>query len=818
MNLLRNNIPTIPILLLVLIFGLIPIEAVAESDTFPAYSFIQPNVEFWKSIYSEYSLNQGVIHDKRNLNVVYGVIELKNPDLPGGRKINRDRIKKAKKKYKLILTKLMRGQAPSGAEERSVAELFGPDTKASDYRMAIRNLRCQVGQKDRFREGVIRSGAYIEEIKQIFRDFDLPEDLAYLPHVESSFNLKAYSKFGAAGVWQFTRSTGRRFMSIGYAVDERRDPIISSRAAAELLKNNFKKLHSWPLAITAYNHGTTGMRRAKRKKGSYEKIFKEYRSRIFKFASRNFYSEFLAAREVAKNYHLYFGDLKLDTPVNSTEVVLDGYASLPEIARHLKIDITAISKLNPALRSPVIRGQKYVPKGFRLRLPADSGRDWKSMLAELSPKLFKNFQKRSRIYTVRRGDTAGQIAKIHGVKLHDLIAANNLDPRATIYINQNLRIPLPDEKPLALAKLEKRNQEEKQYAAAPKSPLAQAQPLKAPTVDMWLAMNSGSESQQDEEMTIADAGLVQAQNPVTESKPSPPLASRRSDAVAEIKAAQPVPSVSVLDDGKKAAPQPIARREADDDIQDWKVTEPLPSASADAGLKSETPEPADKDSNAGGKKEASEISQFQPAPEKIEHERASLPSDLKPQGVGATQKTPSRRPQFSEDQGELEQQPALIAPQSHPEIIQAHLAVERVWNQDRKRLGTIRVEVEETLGHYAEWLGVTAWEIRRLNGFSYGSVIRLDQQIKIPLIRVSKEEFEEKRFEYHQELTEDFFATFRVEKIEVYHIKKGDNIWTLSRDEFEVPLWLIRRYNANLDIHALVPAQKLLIPVIEKIV
>jgi membrane-bound lytic murein transglycosylase D len=126
--------------------------------------------------------------------------------------------------------------------------------------------------------------------------------------------------------------------------------------------------------------------------------------------------------------------------------------------------------------------------------------------------------------------------------------------------------------------------------------------------------------------------------------------------------------------------------------------------------------------------------------------------------------------------------------------------------------------VEETLGHYAEWLGVTAWEIRRLNGFSYGSVIRLDQQIKIPLIRVSKEEFEEKRFEYHQELTEDFFATFRVEKIEVYHIKKGDNIWTLSRDEFEIPLWLIRRYNANLDIHALVPAQKLLIPVVEKIV
>jgi membrane-bound lytic murein transglycosylase D len=818
MNLYPKNIATILTLLFVLVFGLIHSEAVAEYDTFPAYSFIQPNVEFWKSIYSQYSLDQGVIHDKRNLNVVYGVIELKNPDLPGGRKINRDRIKKAKKKYKLILTKLMRGQAPSGAEERSVAELFGPHAKASDYRMAMRNLRCQVGQKDRFRAGIIRSGAYIEEIKQIFRDFDLPEDLAYLPHVESSFNPKAYSKFGASGVWQFTRSTGRRFMSIGYSVDERRDPIISSRAAAKLLKNNLNKLHSWPLAITAYNHGTTGVLRAKRKKGSYEKIFKEYRSRIFKFASRNFYSEFLAAREVAKNYYLYFGNLKLDVPVNTTEVALDGYASLPEIARHLKLDIRAISNLNPALRNPVIRGQKYVPKGFRLRLPADTGHDWKSMMAELSSKLYKNFQKRSRIYTVRRGDTAGQIAKIHGVKLRDLMAANNLDSRATIYINQNLRIPLPDEKPLALAKLEKRKQREKQNAAAPKSPLIQAQPLKAPTVDMWLAMNSDGESQQAEEMTIADVGLIQTQNPVTESKPSPPMASRKTDLVEEMKVVEPVPAAPVPDDSINAVPQTLARLKAYDDMEDWKVTEPLPSASADADLKAETPELADIDSNAGGKKRVPEISQFQPTPKKPEHEKAPLPSDLKPQGVGVTQKTPSRRPQLSEDQEAPEQQPALIAPQSHPEIIQANLAIERVWNQDRKRLGTIRVEVEETLGHYAEWLGVTAWEIRRLNGFSYGSVIRLDQQIKIPLIRVSKEEFEEKRFEYHKELTEDFFATFRVEKIEVYHIKKGDNIWTLSRDEFEIPLWLIRRYNANLDIHALVPAQKLLIPVVEKIV
>ncbi len=316
----------------VLVILIISAEIKAESDPFPRYACIEPNIAFWKKIYSEYSSDQGVLHDKRRLDIIYGVIELKDPDLPGGRRVNRSRIKAARRKFKLILSKLMRGESPAGPEEQRVADLFGPDAKGADYGSAMRNIRCQTGQKDRFREGVIRSGADIEKVKEIFRDSGLPEDLAYLPHVESSFNPKAYSKFGAAGVWQFTRSTGRRYMTIGYTIDERRDPIISSHAAARLLKTNYEKLQNWPMAITAYNHGISGMLRAKRRQGSYEAIFEGYRSRLFKFASRNFYSEFLAAREIAKHYRLYFGELKLDVPVDTTEVVLDGYASLPDIA------------------------------------------------------------------------------------------------------------------------------------------------------------------------------------------------------------------------------------------------------------------------------------------------------------------------------------------------------------------------------------------------------------------------------------------------------------------------------------------------------
>jgi membrane-bound lytic murein transglycosylase D len=160
--------------------------------------------------------------------------------------------------------------------------------------------------------------------------------------------------------------------------------------------------------------------------------------------------------------------------------------------------------------------------------------------------------------------------------------------------------------------------------------------------------------------------------------------------------------------------------------------------------------------------------------------------------------------------------PAVQKPSLKPAIMQVHFAVDRVTIKGGKTIGYIRVEAEETLGHYAEWLNVSAGEIRRLNGLRYGRPLQLSQRIKIPLRRVTKNEFEVKRFEYHQELAEDFFASYRVEKIRIYSIKRGDNIWNLSRQEFEVPLWLIKQYNGDVDFGALIPSQKLLIPIIEK--
>ncbi len=698
-----NKIFILALLPILMVLSSLPAGAntIMEPDTFPLYDSVRPNVSFWEKIYTKYSTTQGVIHDKKNLAIIYEVIGLIDRNRHGNRKINKARIKKVKNKYKQILAKLAQGEVPNGPEEQRVAALFGTHAKPADFRSAIRNLRCQVGQNDPFRQGIIRSGAYLAEMKQIFRDAGLPEDLVYLPHVESSFNPKAYSKFGAAGMWQFTRSTGKSFMTVSYAVDERRDPILSTRAAARLLKRNYKKFRNWPMAITAYNHGVTGMLRAKRRKGDYETIFKEYRSRIFKFASRNFYSEFLAAREVARDYRQYFGELILDQPSKSQEVVLAGYGSLPEIARQLNLKLAVLSDLNPALRNPVLRGQKYVPRGFHLKLPAQSDRDWKRVIAELAPKIYKNYQKRSQIYTVRKGDTAGEIARNHGVELNDLIAANNLDARATVHIDQNLRIPLPGDKPPVLAAVK---------------------------------------SERTKPKTVQNSKLpaAQPQTETSERKPEQRLAQIET----------PESLQSQIDSSLDF-----------DTIESNRIIE--------AALLRMPPQ------SSGSKKDQS-----------------AAPTDLQ---------DPRPKAVLSAD------------------VVLGQLAIKRVQTDQGRPIGRIQVEVEETLGHYAEWLEVSASEIRRLNGLRYGRPIRINDSIKIPLGRVTKEVFEEKRFEFHKELAEDFFASFRIEKVQTYTVRRGDTIWTLSTEKFEVPLWLIKKYNAHLNFSALHPSQKLVIPIIEKI-
>jgi membrane-bound lytic murein transglycosylase D len=381
-------------------------------NEFPEFPHIRNNVDFWEKIYSTYSINTAVIHDQNDLTKIYEVVPLVDHDLPEARRINNNHLDTVKEKYSRILLRLASGYPPETRDENRVANMFQGPSAQKAMRFAAENIRAQNGQKERFLEGVARSATYLNRIRQIFHEYGLPADLAYLPHVESSFNVQAYSKAGAAGLWQFTRSTGKQYMRIDHRVDERRDPLISTRAAAKLLKKNYEALGSWPLALTAYNYGTSGMVRAAQSHGSYENIFRHYDEGYFKFASRNFYSEFLAARKVAKELAGNHGERSHPTRFSNTPDS-DG---IHHSTANLKVT-------QPAKNAPPV--SRSVPQTRKLI----------------------GSEPHVRTYTVKNGDTVYSIATANNISTERLCRANNLDPRAILRAGQNLRLPsqIPDD-------------------------------------------------------------------------------------------------------------------------------------------------------------------------------------------------------------------------------------------------------------------------------------------------------------------------------------------------------------------------------------
>ncbi|PID76709.1 MAG: lytic transglycosylase [Deltaproteobacteria bacterium] len=419
----------------------------ANPQLFPVYPVIRNNVLFWEKIYSYYSINTAVIHDKTNPQIIYSAVSLLDSRHKYAKAYNQKKIKLVKNRYRRILIKLSQGKA--GVKQLTrVKNLFPPNTAPQTFKKAADNIRDQRGLKENFIQGVVRSGAYITEIKSIFNIYGLPAELAYLPHVESSFNVNALSKYGASGIWQFTRETGKQYMQINQAVDERRDPIVAARAAARLLRDNYNRLHSWPLAITAYNYGLSGMLRAKNDQGSYEKIFSSYHEGYFKFASRNFYSEFLAAVKVAKKLEKS-QKLKLAKPIKTRSFRLPDYASMPALCRYLRLSQEQIKKLNPALLPPVFTGKSYVPKNYLLHLPKSISLQ---TLQHIPASVYHSGQKASP-YRVKKGDNLTSIARKYGVSINSLIRLNRLGKNTGIKAGQILKIPIKGKKKASRPKI-----------------------------------------------------------------------------------------------------------------------------------------------------------------------------------------------------------------------------------------------------------------------------------------------------------------------------------------------------------------------------
>ena len=270
---------------------------------FPQPLLLAPNVAFWKQIYTAYGVGDFVLHDRDRLDVVYSVVRVREATSQArAAALAEPEIRRMRAQYKDILTRLAAGASPEelGAEGAVVAQTWGCPCSPEVLRRAADNIRVQQGLREKVDEGLHRAGKLLPRMLTILRQHQVPAELAALPLVESTFNPAAYSKAGAAGLWQFIRSTGKQYSLVSRKRDHRRDPVRATEAAARLLRDNYQALGSWPLAIIAYNHGHAGIRAASTLVGStaIEDIVARYNGPRFGFASKNFYAEFLAALDV----------------------------------------------------------------------------------------------------------------------------------------------------------------------------------------------------------------------------------------------------------------------------------------------------------------------------------------------------------------------------------------------------------------------------------------------------------------------------------------------------------------------------------------
>lgn len=411
-------------------------------DAFPRPAALEPDVRFWERIYSSVTTQGGLIHDDRHLDVVYEQIDFPPVIDPAARIAA---IEATRAKYQRILRQLADGdRSDLGAEEQRVLALWPAGVDAQTLRDAASHVRFQLGQADRFREGLQRAGAWERHIREVLRAEGVPEELAALPHVESSFNALARSKAGAAGMWQFMPSTGQRFLHVDGIVDERLDPYKSAVAAARFLSHAYDLLGSWPLALTAYNHGAAGMARAKAGLGTDDiaTIVRTWQSPTFGFASRNFYVSFLAALEIDRDPARFFGNVDRLPPDNSRVVRVPEFVPVKAIARASGVDADALRRVNLGLLDPVWKGDRFVPRGYEFRLPAGAAAP-EQVLAKLEPGDLYAAQRRDPYYRVGRRETLAQIARREGTTAQELMALNRLASPAAVKRGMVIRLPEP---------------------------------------------------------------------------------------------------------------------------------------------------------------------------------------------------------------------------------------------------------------------------------------------------------------------------------------------------------------------------------------
>lgn len=332
-------------------------------EKFQITDFFSADVRFWFGVYTQYEGDQIVLHDRDDLDIIYGVLHFSPQDVKGMNRFGKNAVMQTMAQRKIDEIKLEMRRISQGHESSDLAFViqrslgFSKDPPPLDarkrrayYESRAKGVRAQTGQRDSIRAGLERARPYFPFLKRIFQEANLPPELLGISFLESSFNNEAHSRVGALGVWQFMPLIAASFMPRrSAALDYRQNLIISSVAAMHLLRENYAILKRWDLAITAYNSGTKHLVRARRElrhpSPSLEMIFKHYKADHHGFASKNFYSEFIALVHVLDYREELFPEVKSSD--RATFIV--SVAVCPFVPKALSPAPAQFAELNPHL-------------------------------------------------------------------------------------------------------------------------------------------------------------------------------------------------------------------------------------------------------------------------------------------------------------------------------------------------------------------------------------------------------------------------------------------------------------------------------------
>jgi membrane-bound lytic murein transglycosylase D len=284
--------------------------------------------------------------------------------------------------------------------------------------------------RNRFEQWLLRLSRYRPLVETIFAEFHLPSDLVYLSLVESGFNPYAYSRAKATGPWQFMKGTAKVYgLRVDAYVDERRDPIKSTVAAARYLRDLYDLFGAWPLAMAAYNAGEGKVMRALHK-AQAESFTDISKTRLIRRETKEYVPRFMAATIIAKNPDRYGFPQEATAPHQFEEVVVTRPLHFHAIANATGVPYTELRLLNPELR------RDATPPGdeaYLLKVPVGTKGKVEQLLDRIPTYKFPPLPKSqlasagsSRWYKVRVGDTLEKVSRRFRVPMKTLKTRNNL--------------------------------------------------------------------------------------------------------------------------------------------------------------------------------------------------------------------------------------------------------------------------------------------------------------------------------------------------------------------------------------------------------